>query len=94
MAGKECPTDGGVIVSTYLRPRDVAERLDVRVHSVLTWIRSGELPASDVSTTRGGRPSWRIAESDLQTFLESRSQTHPTKQQHRRRKSGVVKEYV
>lgn len=78
----------------YLRSKDVAERLDVTVHTVLSWIKSGELSASDVSARRGGRPSWRISESDLEVFLVGRSPSPPVPQQRRRRSSSSPKQYV
>lgn len=64
----------------YLTPGEAAEEINIRVQSILAWIASGELAASDVSTKPGGkRPTWRIARADLELFLASRRavQTKP-----------------
>jgi helix-turn-helix protein len=55
-----------------LRLSDVAEILDLHVESVRRLVRSGALPAVDVSNGAGKRPSWRVRPVDLQAFLEAR----------------------
>ena len=70
---------------TYRTPPEIAKELRIRPDKVLTWIRSGELAAIDVSETAGGRPRWRISEADLQDFLKRRRATPPPKQTRQRR---------
>ena len=69
-----------------LKPREIATRLGVKVDSVLTWIRRGELRALDVSQARGKRPRWRILPGDLVAFELSRM-AQPPKPAMRRRKT-------
>jgi excisionase family DNA binding protein len=66
-------------VDEYLTPPQVARVLHVRPDKVLSWIRSGELDAVDVSERRGGRPRWRIWRNDLDIFLERRRAKPATK---------------
>ena len=47
--------------SDSLTPPQVARRLGVNPDKVLSWIRSGELSAVNVTTKPGGRPKYRIA---------------------------------
>jgi excisionase family DNA binding protein len=42
--------------STYRTPPEIARRLGVGPEKVLAWIRSGELAAVNLATTRHGRP--------------------------------------
>jgi excisionase family DNA binding protein len=53
----------------YFTPREVAERLRLRVHTVYDYIRKGRLPAVRL----GNR--CRIAQSDLENFLARRRTT-------------------
>jgi len=76
-----------------LRPREVAERLVVRVDVVLAWIKRGELRACNVAQRAGGRPRWRILESDLQTFLASRAAQPPAPAVRRRKRDCKIVEY-
>jgi excisionase family DNA binding protein len=48
--------------------RQVAERFHIGEHTVLAWIRSGELPAVNVGRSPGGKPHWRITSEALQAF--------------------------
>jgi hypothetical protein len=61
-----------------------------RPDSVLALIHSGELPATNVSRNPRGRPSWRIAEDDLDAFLESRRAVPPTPPARRPRRKAMV----
>jgi hypothetical protein len=75
-----------VASTIYLRPRDVAQRLGVKVDVVLSWIHSLALRAINVAERDGRRPRWRIAESDLEIFLLRRSvPTVPVRRRRRRR---------
>ncbi len=71
---------------------DVATRLAVKPQTVLAWIRGGELAAVNVARANGGRPRWRIRESDLDAFLAAR-QPQPAAGRPRRTRrvtTGVI----
>jgi hypothetical protein len=71
-----------------LTVKDVMKRLGLtRPHLVLDLIRGGQLRASNISSRPLGRATWRIAESDLAVFLESRVPSPPPPVMRRRRKS-------
>jgi excisionase family DNA binding protein len=70
----------------FLTVQQIAERLGLmKSDVVLAWIKSGELPAHNIGTNPGGRPTWRIALVDLDGFLERRRAV-PTATAVRRRK--------
>lgn len=79
----------------YLTPPQIAKLCGVSAETVRdSWIRSGELKASDVSRTRGGRPSWRISPDALDQFLAARAATPPPKPTRRRKRRDLnVTEY-
>jgi len=80
--------------SRKLLVKTVADRLGVNQSKVLGWIRSGELRAIDVSTKRGGRPRWRIDETDLIAFESRRlASPPPTLTRRRRKPAGDVIEF-
>lgn len=69
-----------------LTVREVAELLGIRQHSVLALIHKGELRAFDVSLERGGKPRWRIARDELDSFMTRRThQAAPPRRRHRSR---------
>ncbi len=70
--------------------KQVAERLGVGQHSILSLIKSGDLVASDVSLTPGGRPRWRITPDDLEGFLLRRTHRKPTPRKRRRKPQNIV----
>ena len=73
---------------------DIASDLRVKADIVLTWIRKGELTASNVAASGSRRPRWRIAPEDLATFLESRRPSpRPTATRRRKAKNEHVTEY-
>lgn len=77
-----------------LTPPQVAKRLGVTHDKILVWIHRGEMRAVDVSTTRGGRPRYRVSEEDLEDFLDRRAVTPPpSKQRRSRRSQGDVIEF-
>lgn len=55
----------------FLTPPEVARLIRVREAKVISWIRSGRLPAINVS--EGARPKYRIKPDDLDGFLKSRA---------------------
>ena len=77
----------------YLTPPQVAERLGVDGHKILSWIRAGELRAVDVGDG-ARRPRYRVAESDLATFLAGRSAgPEPKITRVRRRRDPQITEF-
>jgi len=49
--------------------RELCERYGVGEHTVLAWIRSGELRAVNVGRRQGaGKPRWRVTAEALATF--------------------------
>ncbi|QEG41342.1 helix-turn-helix domain-containing protein [Roseimaritima ulvae] len=64
------------VSARFFTPPQAAEVLGVTPDKVLLWIKSGELPASNLAANPNGeRPRWRIAEDDLARFLFRRR--HP-----------------
>lgn len=53
-----------------LTPPQIAQRLHVRRSTVMGWIASQQLPATNVS--KGVRPRWIVQAKDLERFLDSR----------------------
>ena len=76
--------------SDSLTPPQVARRLGVNPDKVLRWIRSGELSAVNVTTKPGGRPKYRIAAADLDTFKNRRSPQHRVKPKRAVKSSGKI----
>jgi hypothetical protein len=66
-----------------MNPGDVAELLHVSPHTVLGWIRTTQLKASNIAT--GMRPRYVIQRTDLDRFLASRQPELPMR---RRRRAG------
>jgi excisionase family DNA binding protein len=78
------------VAETFLGVRQVCERLALaKPDTVLAAIHAGQLRAVDVSRPGSKRPTWRIRESDFETFLESRVKVAaPTVQPRRREKQA------
>ena len=76
---------------------DLCDKFGVTEHTVLTWIRSGEMSAVNVGRHPGaGKPRWRISPEAVAAFELSReSGGTPTPQPKRRRKADpeVIKFY-
>ncbi len=81
------------IERTHYTPPVAAEKIGCSPDTIVAFIRSGELKASNLS--RGSqRPRWRISKVDLQDFLDRRS-NHPAEPKRRRRRSTrTVAQYV
>ena len=75
-----------------LTVKEAAGRFGVTQHTVLSWIRSGELPAIDVSRKRGGRPSWRITPDALARFERARTAMPAPEPIRKQRKCAAVKD--
>jgi excisionase family DNA binding protein len=71
--------------------RDIAERFGVSVHTVLRWIRAGELMAVNVGRAPNGRkPRWRIPPEALAAFEALRTPGAPAPRTKRRKSPGDV----
>ena len=79
-----------------LSVKEVCTRLGVGPKSVTFWIRSGQLPATNVARDPAAkRPTWRIPESALQRFELSRraiKETHDVGRVYRSRKLQHVED--
>jgi excisionase family DNA binding protein len=75
--------------------KDLTERYRVSEHTVLGWIRSGELRAVNVGRKSGAKkPRWRIPEEALSAFELSRTATTPPPRMRRRKRpAGVIAFY-
>lgn len=61
------------VTREYLTPPEAARMLGVRPFKILTWIRSGELRASNTATCLAGdQPRYRIRRCDFEDFLAAR----------------------
>lgn len=58
--------------TTHLTPRLIAESMHIGTETVFRWIRSGELKAANIGNSKI-KPRYRVAKTDLEAFLESRS---------------------
>lgn len=73
--------------------KDIQNRHHVGEHTVLNWIRTGELKAINVSRRPGTRPKWRITEEALLAFEISRMSTAPVEQTRSRKPTTDVVEF-
>jgi excisionase family DNA binding protein len=76
--------------------RDLCERYGVSEHTVLAWLRSGELRCLNVGRRPGAKkPRWRITQEALEAFEALRTPTPPPPKGKRRKKraTGVIKFY-
>ncbi len=89
------PTAAAAAVKLPAPPApDFARRLGVSPEKVITWIKSGELVAVDVSMKPGvGKPRYRIDPAEIESFLSRRSVRPAIKPMKRRRAAQGVTEY-
>ena len=82
-------------MSNTLSVRDVCERYGVTEHTVLQWIKSGELRAVNVGRSPGSKkPRWRITAEALAQFELGRETTAPPAKTRRpKRKANVIEFY-
>jgi len=64
--------------------KDLSKRFAVGEHTVLAWIRSGDLRAINVGRKNGGRPKWRVTEQALADFEQLRAPDPPLPRARRR----------
>ena len=78
-----------------LSVHDVCEHYGVGEHTVLGWIKRGELRAFNVGRRPGGkRPRWRITAQALAEFERSRTPTPPLLRVRRKKTApGVIEFY-
>jgi transposase len=81
-------------MSSTLSVRDLCERYGVGEHTVLGWLRSGELRGFSVSRRPGSKkPRWRITQEALAAFEQLRTPTPPTPRARRRKRPADVIEF-
>jgi excisionase family DNA binding protein len=81
-------------MSSTLSVRDVCERYSVSEHTVLGWIRSGELRAINVGRRPGAKkPRWRITQAALAAFERLRTPGPPPPRKRRHQRSAKVIEF-
>jgi excisionase family DNA binding protein len=81
-------------MGAWLTPPKIAKQLGVDIEKVYTWIRSGELRAIDLVKKRGGRPRFRVSETELNDFIQRRSVVPPPAPAPRSRQKYTQKYYV
>ena len=74
-----------------ITPPAYAARLGIGIHTVLGWIRAGELAA--INTSNATRPRWRILPEAIQQFERRRAAKPPTPPAPRRKKDPATTEY-
>lgn len=74
-----------------LSVKELCERYGVNEHTVLGWIRSGELKAINVGRRQGAKkPRWRITPEALVAFELLRTPAPPMPRTRRRKQAGEV----
>jgi excisionase family DNA binding protein len=76
--------------------RDLCERYGVGEHTVLAWIRSGELRAVNVGRSAATKkPRWRITQEALTKWEALRAPTPPLPRTRRKKRAdtGVIEFY-
>lgn len=82
------------MIEPHLTPPEIAKGLGVDVHTVLAWIKSGQLTARRLGSGTV-RPRFRVAQSALDAFLRSRETSAPSRPKRRRpAKPAEVVDYV
>lgn len=80
-----------------ITPPEFAELKAVSVNTVLAWIKSGELKATNLASRTSRRPRYRISPTARREFELSRSVVPATAQSAtarlRRQSSGTAKDY-
>jgi hypothetical protein len=74
-------------------PRELAHRWRVSPDRIRALVRSGELPALNLATTRGGRPRLVILPEAVAAFERGRSAATPPKKPQRRRRVAAAVDF-
>lgn len=74
--------------------KDIRERYAVGEHTVLGWIKSGQLQAINVGRAAGGKPKWRITEEAVKAFELLRSSEAPAPKPVRRTRKRSADQVV
>lgn len=75
--------------------RDLQERYGVREHTILHWIKTGQLVALNVGVDPGKKkPRWRISQAALDAFELQRTTSPPPTPIRRRRAQSEVVEFI
>lgn len=61
----------GFMADQLLTPAQVAERLQIHPETAALWMRTGHLPARNLSAGKR-RACWRISEAELERWLHGR----------------------
>ena len=77
-------------MSNTLSVRDLCERYAVTEHTVLGWIRTGELRAVNVGRNSARKPRWRITQESMAAFEQLRTPTPPLPRTQRRKRAPEV----
>lgn len=73
---------------------DIATRYCVTIHTVLGWIKTGELKSINVGRSHGAKkPRWRITEQALVEFEALRTPAPPLPRAARRKRVADVVEF-
>jgi len=73
-----------------MSPRQAARLIGVAVSKILTWVRSGEMPAINVASVRCGKPQYRILPHHLAQWERGRMAAPPPRPRRRRKRSELV----
>lgn len=79
-------------IEPHLTPPAIAEALGIAPETVLGWIKSGQLVARRLGKGTQ-RPRYRVAQSALERFLQSRETTPPAARQRKRREAKPIKSW-
>lgn len=74
--------------------KDLCIRFAVTEHTILAWIRSGELRAFNVGRSSAGKkPRWRVSQHALDEFETKRTPTSPPAKALRRKGEADIVEF-
>src|SRR5690606_12733911 len=74
-------------------PPEVAKLLGLGHPKILQWIRTGELKARNLQTSKSGRPRYSVLHDDLMAFLDSRTVKQPAQKTRRQQSPPDVTPY-
>jgi excisionase family DNA binding protein len=81
-------------MSSTLSVRDLCDRYSVSEHTVLMWIKRGDLRAINVGRQPGAKkPRWRVTQAALEAFELARTTSPPPPRVWRRKRPANVIEF-